>query len=203
MVVSRIELAEYARRIIGVGDDARMAIDPRRRNLLGAIALSLADRLRDSAQEAVGLGGEAPAALAVITQAPGISVEQLRLAIRRSHPATVRIVDRLVERGLVERRPAARGPALALTATAAGGDRARELIHARARILDDLLTGLDDPALDAILDQLLARLAELPQGTAVCRLCDKGRCRGTGRCPVSARLEEQGVTLGPFQPLDP
>ena len=155
-------------------------------------------------EAAAGVTGEAPAALAVIAQQPGGAVEELRRAIGRSHPATVRIVDRLVARGYLERRPAGRGPALALSVTATGRAHAREIIAARAQVLDAVLAELDDEsaaALGDLLERLLGGLAELPEGIAVCRLCDKGRCRGSGDCPVVRRLEEQGMTLDPSEPL--
>jgi hypothetical protein len=63
--------------------------------------------------------GQAAAALASIGQQPRGTVEDLRQAIGRSPPATVRIVDSLVDLGLVDRR------------------------LVRRRMIDDLLTDLD------------------------------------------------------------
>jgi DNA-binding MarR family transcriptional regulator len=177
-----------------------MTAAERRRNLVGAFALAIADRIQTEAEAVTGLSGEAPAALSVIAQQPGGTVEELRRAINRSQPATVRIVDRLVQRGLVVRRPAGRGPALALDATDAGRDIARRVLQARARILDELQPA-DLQALELQLAPILERLAELPLGQTVCRLCDKNACRRTGDCPVTNRLESQGLHLDPPQPL--
>lgn len=178
--------------------------EARRRNLLGATALALADRMRAAVDAASDVSGEAAAALAVIAQQPRGTVEDLRQAIGRSQPATVRIVDRLVEHGLVERRAGERGPALALVVTARGQRQARSIVAARDRVLADALQGLDRPtaaALEGALIHLLARLSELPDGLTVCRLCDKAPCRGAGDCPLATALAAQGVDMKPGTPL--
>jgi MarR family transcriptional repressor of emrRAB len=181
-----------------------MADEARRSNLLGAFALAVTDRLRYETEAASGLSGEAAAALAVIAQQPGGTVETLRRAIGRSQPATVRIVDRLAERDYVRRRPSGHGPALALELTVAGRERARELLAARARVLDAVLATLDADAaraLEDVLERGLTALADMPAGLMICRMCDKARCRRTQDCPVVSCLEAQGVTIGPSQPL--
>src|SRR5215475_2292909 len=99
--------------------------DNRLENLLGAFVLAVADRLRLETEEAVGHTGAAAAALVTIAHFPNRSVEFLRQAIGLSHPAAVRVDDRLVEQGLVRRRPSGHGPAVALTVTAAGRRQAR------------------------------------------------------------------------------
>jgi MarR family transcriptional regulator, negative regulator of the multidrug operon emrRAB len=183
---------------------SRPVTDARRRNLLGATALALADRMRATVDSASDVSGEAAAALAVIAQQPRGTVEDLRQAIGRSQPATVRIVDRLVEHGLVERRPGDRGPALALVVTARGRRQARAIVAARDRVLAEALQGLDRrtaAALESALTHLLVRLSELPDGLSVCRLCDKGPCRGSGDCPLASALEAQGIDMRPGDSL--
>ena len=95
----------------------------RRDNLLGAFVLAIGDRLRRETEEAIGHTGASAAALITVAQFPDRTIEFLRQAIGLSHPATVRVVDRLVDGGLVRRRPAGPGPAVALRATAAGSAR--------------------------------------------------------------------------------
>jgi len=127
-------------------------------------------------------------------------VEDLRRAIGRSHPATVRIVDRLVGLGLVERRRAGGGPAVALTATASGRKRAREILAVRRGVLADALAGLqphEDEVLTMLLERALTRLADVPpESLTICRLCDKGRCRRAD-CPVVRSLAAAGEDLPP------
>jgi hypothetical protein len=78
------------------------------------------------------------------------------------------------------------------------------MLAARDRVLAEALQGLDSTAaaaLEGTLTHLLERLSELPEGLRVCRLCDKGPCRGAGDCPLASALEAQGVELKPGSPL--
>ncbi len=116
--------------------------DDRLDNLLGAFVLAVADRLRIDTEEAVGHTGAAAAALVMIAHFPDRTVEFLRQAIGLSHPAAVRVVDRLVEQRLVRRRRAGRGPAVALSTTAAGHRQARAILDVRRNVLADALPEL-------------------------------------------------------------
>src|SRR4051794_19117098 len=107
------------------GDDDRLV------NLLGAFGLAVADRVRADTEAAVGHSGAAAAALVMIAQFPGRTVEFLRRAVGLSHPAAVRVADRLVDDGLVRRRVAGPGPAVALPATAEGRPAARRGLDVR------------------------------------------------------------------------
>ena len=170
-----------------------MEEEERRANMAGAFVLAVADRLRDETEAAVGHTGAAAAALVTIAQFPGRSVEFLRRAVGLSHPAAVRVVDRLVEQGLVRRRAAGRGPAVALTATPAGRRAGRRILDVRRGVIAESLPDLSSDeaaALSAILERALEGLAGTP-GTTICRLCDMGRCRRVD-CPV---VEEQ-IALG-------
>jgi hypothetical protein len=77
--------------------------DDRRDNLLGAFVLSVSDRLRRETEAAIGHTGASAAGLIIVAEFPDRTIEFLRKAIGLSHPATVRVVDRLVEQGLVRR----------------------------------------------------------------------------------------------------
>src|SRR3954449_2782549 len=116
--------------------------EERRANMLGAFALAVADRVRVETEAAVGHSGAAAAALVMIAQFPDRSVEFLRRAIGLSHPAAVRVVDGLVDQKLVRRRTVGRGPAVALTPTAAGRRAARRVLDVRREVLAGALPGL-------------------------------------------------------------
>jgi MarR family transcriptional repressor of emrRAB len=168
-------------------------MEDRGQNLLGAFVLEVAARIQRETEAAIGHTGATAAALVTIAQFPERTVEELRRAIGLSHPAAVRVVDRLEEERLVRRRPAGRGPAVALTATAAGRRRARQLLDIRQRVLADALPVLDAEeaaTLTGILERALDRLADTPD-PVVCRLCDTARCR-RGACPVMERQAERG-----------
>src|SRR3954452_3612569 len=73
-------------------------------NRLGAVALTLSDRIREATEEATGMGGGLPAALISLREwADGRSVEVLAEAMRLSHSRAVRVVDRLEAAGLARR----------------------------------------------------------------------------------------------------
>lgn len=171
-----------------------MTDDARGQNLLGAFALAVADRIRIETERSVGHTGSAAAALVTIAHFPERTVEFLRQAIGLSHPAAVRIVDRLAEQGLVRRRPTGAGPAVALTVTAAGRRAAWAVLDVRASVVAGALPRLsaaESATLTAVLEKGLAHLADSP-GSIVCRLCDQGRCRRAD-CPVVQRQIELGA----------
>lgn len=175
----------------------------RTQNLLGAFVLEVAGRIQRETEASIGHTGATAAALVTIAQFPERTVEQLRQAIGLSHPAAVRVVDRLAAGKLVRRRPAGRGPAVALTATAAGRRKARAILDIRRAILVDALPVVSDEesaTLTGILERALAHLADSPD-PVICRLCDTGRCR-RAECPVMERQTERGNPPPEFVPLD-
>jgi MarR family transcriptional repressor of emrRAB len=175
----------------------------RRDNLLGAFVLAVADRVRLETEEAIGHTGAAAAALVTIAHFPDRTVEFLRRAIGLSHPATVRVVDRLVEQRLVRRRRAGRGPAVALSATAAGRRQAVAILAIRESVLTDAMPRLsaeESATLSGILEKALEHLTDSPS-TTICRLCDQGHCR-TADCPVARRQVALGAPPPAPVPLD-
>lgn len=159
-------------------------------NVLGALALALADNLLQSADAQAPEPGVAAAALALLGHAPGMSIEQLRRALRLSHPGTVRLVDRLVAREVVERRASQhdrRAVALYLTPTGEGGCTA--ILDARQAHTAQMLTVLDATereTLGRLCEKLLRGLVrDEDHALSVCRLCDPAVCTG---CPIEAGL---------------
>ena len=164
--------------------------DDRLANVLGALALALADGL-DVATER--------AALVTLSDLlEGRSVDDLRRAVGLTHSGGVRLVDRLVAGGLVERRRGTDGRTVALFLTEEGRRQARQGRDARLATLHDVLGVLDDQEraqLAAIVDKLIgavvgrrleARAAGVdPPGGWLCRLCDPMACeRAEGHCPA-------------------
>ena len=141
-----------------------MSHDERLLNLLGALSVALADRIAAATEEAVGESATAVAALVSAAQFPGTSIEELRHTLGLSHSAAVRVIDRLAARGLVTRRTAPRGPAVALFATAAGERLATRVLDIRRNVVREIagdgLSGALEPALSA----MLARLTVDPRG---------------------------------------
>lgn len=163
-----------------------MSDERRTANLLGATVLGLFDELKSVVEHRSGRAGESPAALVVLGHQPGLSNEALSRLLGLTHTGSVRLIDRLVADGLVERRPSAtdrRGVALHLTP--AGKTAREEIIAERER----LMTALIAPLSIAEQRQLTDLLAKLLQGVArddthklrMCRLCDGPAC---GECPI-------------------
>ncbi len=163
----------------------------REANLLGAVALAVADRVRAAADRGAGLGGSAPAALVSLAgYLDGSPIDSVRGPLGLTHSATVRVVDRLVDAGLARRREGADRRSVSVELTRAGHNAAAEAARARAGALEEALAGLD-PAERAELARLHEKLlATLTDGRAsagrICRLCDSHACgHWQGRCPVT------------------
>src|SRR6476469_2671490 len=113
-------------------------------NVVGAMALAVADRLRGATEDAAGLAGALPAALVALHEfAGGQPIEFLAGALRVTHSRAVRVVDRLEEAGLARRAAApADGRAVSVALTAAGRRRAARVLAARNAVIEDALGGL-------------------------------------------------------------
>jgi DNA-binding MarR family transcriptional regulator len=166
-------------------DDARTA------NLLGALAYAVTERtdaaLRHDAPVA---GTDAMALVALRNYADGAPLETLRDALGLSQPGTVRLVDRLVARGLVARGAAPHDRrARAVRLTAAGRHAAEVALAARATVTSDALEVLgaaERRRLAVLLERLLAgQTTDRTSARRICRLCDGDVCGHPGRCPVT------------------
>lgn len=165
--------------------------DDRLANILGALALGLVDGIDVSTERA--------ALVALSDLLEGRSVDDLRRAVGLTHSGAVRVADRLVAGGLVERRRGGDGRSVALVLTDEGRRVADHARAARLATVHDVLSVLDDherEALTPILEKLVgavvagrleSRAAGVdPAGGWLCRLCDPIACeRAEGRCPAA------------------
>lgn len=167
-------------------------------NLLGATALNVADLALDEIRQVTDASDSASSALVTLAHSPDLAVTQLGQRIGLSQPAAARMVDGLVGRGLVARRPAS-GRAVAVRLTPSGRQVATRLLEARGGVLGALVDELD-PDEQALLAGLLEKVlhavhgrveqdGQTPQdllGVLLCRLCDRTACREDGApCPVT------------------
>lgn len=157
-------------------------------NILGALSLLIQDRVERAWQAELDLSPMAAAALVQIDNEPGSSIELIASHIGLTHSATVRVIDKLAERGLVEKdraRKDARAQSLKLSKA---GKRVVQQLHAaRNEVTDQLLAGLD-PARRAVLEDairaILHRCVEPGREADVtCRVCDDRRCT-PDICPI-------------------
>ncbi len=154
-------------------------------NLLGALALAVTDRIKSGMKDTFNRSGETAAAIVVLGYAPGLSVEILRQVLDLSHPGTVRLSDRLQADGLVERRKASDGRAVALHLTPKGGKLRQRLMDRRLNTLQAALEGLTADERLALGDLLAKVLINLPKTEMakhrICRLCAVRTC---SNCPI-------------------
>ena len=167
----------------------RRMID-RTANLLGVVGLAVADRIEAMARDILSHAGETPAALVVIGYGLGPSNDQLRRILGLSHPGTVRLVDRLVADGLVERRTGRDRRAVALYLSERGRELREDLLKGRLAAIRPFLaplTGLEQETFAALLHKILSSMQTTDvQRCTLCRLCDDRVCSD---CPIPAKKE--------------
>jgi MarR family transcriptional regulator, negative regulator of the multidrug operon emrRAB len=156
-------------------------------NLLGVLGLAVADRIEAAAREIMDHAGETPAAVVVVGYGPGMTNDKLRRILRLSHPGCVRLIDRLVEDGLVERRAGRDKRETALHLTRRGTAMREKLLAGRLAAIRPLLSPLspaENEQLATLIHKTLCGLnAEIMERYTLCRLCDDRVCTN---CPIPA-----------------
>jgi MarR family transcriptional regulator, negative regulator of the multidrug operon emrRAB len=174
--------------------------DVRLGNLLAAAALGLTDRLHDLGPDTVGIdASDATALVALLDFSPRGSLRRLSQVLGLTHSGAVRLVDRLVASGLVDRKPGSDERSRAVVLTKQGRSAALALRAQRRSITASVLEGLSERqraqltrACEVVVTNLTRqRLAQRaaghePTGGALCRWCDFNDCgRPTKRCPAA------------------
>jgi DNA-binding MarR family transcriptional regulator len=160
-------------------------------NLLGTLALVIADRTTDAIAAAAGHSETAATALSALRHFLGRpTIDQLRQVLGLTSSGTVRLVDRLVEAGHVTREPGPDGRSTTVALTRQGRRAADRVAAARATVLTgalERLSAADRAALERIVGELLTGFIRGPGATRwMCRQCDTGACgRDEGHCPVA------------------
>ena len=168
-------------------------------NLLGSVGLAVADRIREAAEDELGLGGSAPVAIvALSTYLADEPLEHIADAFGITASAVVRLVDRLESEGLARRHPGPDGRRVSVRLTAMGERRARAILARRELELGqvlDVLSASEQRELERLHEKLLARLPDgVPGARRVCRFCDVHACgHYDGRCPVTRGIDERGL----------
>lgn len=157
---------------------------------LGALALSLQDLQSRSFPEEIAADEPDAPLLNSIVQTPGLKVDELAGIIGMSHSGTVRAVDRLALKRLVERHPHPRDArAVALWPTDKGRAVVAGFQDKRRQVALDLLAGLPGERIDrltASVDDLLRLLiGDRESCDRACRLCDETVCR-VEQCPAES-----------------
>ncbi|MCV7436195.1 winged helix-turn-helix transcriptional regulator [Mycobacterium seoulense] len=138
--------------------------------------------------------------VALLDLARDASVQTLSALIGISHSGTVRLVDRLADADLVERRTGSDARTNSLRLTRRGRTVALRLRASRRAAIAAALEGLTDRQrrqLNEICQTVIANITRArlriraaggqPSGGALCRLCDPSACgRPDGQCPAAA-----------------
>jgi DNA-binding MarR family transcriptional regulator len=156
-------------------------------NIIGAFALALADDFKSAMEDLADRNESACAALIVIGQESGLSIDRLSKVLGLSQPGTVRLVDRLAGGKLVERKTGTDRRAVALRLTEAGKRQVKSLLVGRRHALLQALRGLDAwerSTLTAIANKVLRGLDHSEvECDRRCRLCDDDTCPDQS-CPM-------------------
>ena len=167
--------------------------NPRLANLVGALGLTLADGQQRVVTATTALASSEASALNFVGQTPGCSIEAVRTALAISHPGTVRVIDRLADRALVERKAGVDGRTRGLWLTRAGNDAWERLNEERLAWLDAVIERLgrtEQAQLESIVQELLAVLTPgYDESEHMCRLCDLRVCP-QDRCPITLALDD-------------
>jgi DNA-binding MarR family transcriptional regulator len=166
--------------------------DQRLANILGALALALNDDMMAELADCLPPGIPA-AAVALVGHAPWITIAELAQALRLSHSATVRLVDRACAADLLMRARSERdGRAVVVRPTAKGRTVAARIAAARLATVEHFLTALDREeraSLSGMVERMLiGGLRDGMHGVRICRLCEPKVCDD---CPIEPHLPQR------------
>ena len=160
-------------------------------NLLSAMALGIADRIRETIEADAEHGAMASAALNTVGFFPGESISVLSETLKLSHSATVRLVDGLAGKGLLERSKGRDGRSVVLSLTRTGKKAFARLREKRRKAIAeviDVLSKNEQTRLTRLAEKLLSRLTTDPaSGDFICRFCEIESCP-QDRCPVHQKV---------------
>lgn len=169
-------------------------------NLLGAVAIGITDTAVGDVALNADLDTTAVTALVTLLDlARSSSVQTLSQLIGLTHSGAVRLVNRLVRAGLVERTSGPDGRTITVRLTRRGHSVAHGIRSARHAAIAASLSGLTDgqrEQLATICEVLIANMTSArlavragggqPSGGALCRMCDPVACgRPDGNCPAA------------------
>jgi DNA-binding MarR family transcriptional regulator len=161
-------------------------------NTVGSWTLLVTDAMEGAALEATELPGRGLAALVLLTNRPGSSVDWLSRRLGLTQSGAVRLVDRLGALGLLRREKQPGRKEVSLHVTAAGEACLRQGLAARAaaiRTLVEPLSAGEQRQLGVLAGKVLAGgTRRRDEADVACRLCDWQACKPV--CPVDASVAE-------------
>jgi DNA-binding MarR family transcriptional regulator len=161
-------------------------------NLLGALALHIADEVSTSVNDQAERTDSRAEALMTLRWHEGMKIAELRACLALTHSGAVRLIDRLQSDGFVVRRDGDDARSVGLFLTSRGQAEANRLVRQRYRPLQQLTTCLTREQQEVLADLVSKMLSSVPrtrlEALRNCRLCDQGRCLATIACPVDCSV---------------
>jgi MarR family transcriptional regulator, negative regulator of the multidrug operon emrRAB len=161
-------------------------------NMLAAFAGEVTERVEATLKSHPNQTDSAAAALNIMGFWEGITNAQLARALKLSHTATVRLVDKLEAQGFVEARAGDDRRATHLFLTSAGRKALQPALVARCAAVKNYLgalTAAEERQFAHLLEKLMRPLAQDAYGVShFCRLCEFTACPGD-ECPMHANME--------------
>ena len=161
-------------------------------NLLAAFAGEVTERVHATLKSHPNQTDSATAALNIIGFWEGITNAELARALKLSHTATVRLVDKLEAQRLVEARTGKDKRATHLYLTAAGRKSVQPALVARCAAVETylgVLTAAEEKQLAGLLEKLMRPLGTDAYAVShFCRLCEFTVCPAD-QCPMHADME--------------
>jgi DNA-binding MarR family transcriptional regulator len=159
-------------------------------NVTAAFALHVAGRLTAATNQASGRSTSDTVAVVALSSAIlGASQDTLAAVLGITQSGAARLVNRLVEEGLLQRDEGSDWRTVALTPTEQGRRVATEVLDARATTMRQVLAPLDldeQHQLVQLLGRVLAGMTyDSPDAIRICRMCDLSICHDLNRCPVT------------------
>jgi MarR family transcriptional repressor of emrRAB len=162
-------------------------------NMLAAFAGEITERVGAVIKTHPNQTDSASAALNIMGFWEGITNAQLARALKLSHTATVRLVDKLEAQGFVQARGGEDKRATHLYLTEAGREAVQPSLAARCAAVDgylDALTPTEERQFSKLLEKLMRPLGVDAYGVShFCRLCDFVSCPAD-QCPMHANEAE-------------
>jgi len=172
--------------------------DFRLENLLGALVVTVSERVHERMQAAAGCSSTSIAALQWVGRGPGLRTCDVAEALALSTTGASQVVASLIAEGLIQRtRYQHDQRQWELRLTELGARRTLDAMRARADLIHEVVATLPFPwrlRLIRIVEKLLARMVDTPRTVLeVCRHCDWNACRHSiiEPCPVAVAQAER------------
>ncbi|MEI6418304.1 MAG: MarR family winged helix-turn-helix transcriptional regulator [Sphingomonadales bacterium] len=154
--------------------------------MFAAISQRVVDVMNERTGALLAMGNQEVAAMIIIGSESGLTAERLSTVLMMSHSGCLRLVERLMLAGYVDRHDGRNKREKAIHLTELGAKMRTDLLSARQSAAWEILSHLDPAERNAMRTYILRMLDRMePEGLGkdgLCRLCDRLACE---RCPAN------------------